>query len=283
MKALYRWLSRAPNYIKTFGLRDGLRLLWQVGRPLAAESRMTERVDVPGYEFPIHMRRTLSDRSIFWQCIVQRQYDVDRFPQTERLRAAYQQSLERGERPLIVDCGANVGFSALFLANLFPKAVIYAIEPNKENYELLALNVKPFGARVVPLQGGIWHESGLLRIVNPESGSASFRVEADGVDQTDSDESLRAYTIAEICALAGVESPLIAKVDIEGAQASLFRDSVQWVGGVHLIMLELEDWLMPWQGTSRAFFSCVSQYPFDYLIRGENIFCYRDFMPKPGK
>jgi len=44
-----------------------------------------------------------------------------------------------------------------------------------------------------------------------------------------------------------------------------------------LLTLELDDWLMPWQGTSRSFFRCVSRYAFDYLIGGESIFCFRDF------
>ena len=33
---------------------------------------------------------------------------------------------------------------------------------------------------------------------------------------------------------------------------------------------------MPWRGSSRPFFQCVGQLPFDYLLRGENIFCFRD-------
>ena len=48
------------------------------------------------------------------------------------------------------------------------------------------------------------------------------------------------------------------------------------MGRTALITLELDDWLMPWQGTSRNFFSCLSRYPFDYLLGGESIFCFRD-------
>mgnify|MGYP000930999581 CR=1 FL=1 len=88
--------------------------------------------------------------------------------------------------------------------------------------------------------------------------------------------AIPAYTIDDLCALGGTTDPLIVKLDIEGAQAQLFASNTDWVGRTALITLELDDWLMPWQGTSRNFFSCLSRYPFDYLLGGESIFCFRD-------
>lgn len=130
------------------------------------------------------------------------------------------------------------------------------------------------GDRVIALYGGVWNETGGLRIVNPEAGSAAFRVSAT---DNDAGDAVSAYTINDICALAGADSPFIVKIDIEGAQISLFKSNTDWVAATHLIMLELDDWLMPWQGTSRPFFTCVSQYSYDYLISGETIFCFQDF------
>ena len=75
---------------------------------------------------------------------------------------------------------------------------------------------------------------------------------------------------------ADADEVLIAKIDIEGGQDSLFQDNTGWVGRTHLIVVELDDDLFPWAGTSRPFFRCVSQYPFDYLLSGENIVCFRD-------
>lgn len=114
-----------------------------------------------------------------------------------------------------------------------------------------------------------------MRIVNPEAGFAAFRVAP--VRDSDEFSAIRAYSVAEVLAKAGAKFPFLVKIDIEGAQAALFSDNTEWVKGTSLIILELDDWLLPWQGTSRSFFACVSQYPFEYLIRGENIFCFRDF------
>ena len=211
---------------------------------------------------------------------MQRQYDMFRFPQSSRLVSAYQKLIEKGCQPLIIDCGANIGLSALFLAKLFPRAIVYAVEPDENNFAMLKLNTASLGDRIVALQGGIWHENANLRIINPESGSASFRVATTSTN-SNSDKVIRTYTIDEICTLAKVNSPLIVKVDIEEAQSNLFKNNTGWVSNNHLIMLELDDWLMPWEGTSRSFFSCVSRYPFDYLISGETIFCFRDFEEIP--
>jgi len=276
---LYKRLSRLPNYIKRFGPFDGFRLLFQVERILLKTSETLRKYRFHGHPGPVYLRETISDHSIFWQCIVRRQYDMHRFHQSDRLARVYREQVQRGISPLIIDCGGNIGLATLDLATLFPEATIYVIEPDEANLEILKLNTSYFGKRVVPLKGGIWNESGILRIINPEAGSSAFRVSTT----TDhSDGALQAYTINDICRLAGVEFPFIVKIDIEGAQANLFKNNTRWVQNTHLIMLELDDWLMPWRGTSRPFFSCISQYPFDYLISGETIFCFRDYEVRNG-
>jgi FkbM family methyltransferase len=156
---------------------------------------------------------------------------------------------------------------------MFPKARIVSIEPDKNNLELLRMNTAAFGDRVAIVQGGIWNQHGALRIVNPDSGSAAFRVEFS--EKTDL-VGIPAYTIDDLCQIGGSPSPFVVKLDIEGAQAHLFASNTDWVGRTTLITLELDDWLLPWQGTSRNFLSCISGYPFDYLLGGESIFCFRD-------
>ncbi len=264
-----RMFNKFPNYVARFGAISGTRLLFAIEGGIRGEA-----VNVPGMRGPVYLRKSLSDRSTFWQCLVKKQYDVDRFPHSKRLDDAYNEMVDNGRSPLIIDCGANIGLSVLVFAERFPDARIYAIEPDPDNVSLLRCNTAHIASRVKIIHGAIWHESSHVRIINPDAGSAAFRVE-----EADSDAkgSLRGYTIDEICALAGESAPLIVKLDIEGAQQWLFSRNCDWVGRVHLLILELDDWLFPWQGTSRSFFSVVSKYPFEYLLGGENIFCFRDF------
>lgn len=270
----HRFFAKIPNYVRRFGLIQGLRLLYQIEQNLDNKSTQIRQYNVPGFKSPIYLRDTISDHAIFWQCLVENQYDFKSFPQAERLLKNYNQICSRNCTPLIIDCGGNIGLASIWLATTLPDVRIVVIEPEQGNFNLLLKNIQPFGDRIKALQGGIWHQSGYLTITNSDAGSAAFRV-TQAVQPVAG--SIRAYTIPEICEMEGGTTPFIVKIDIEGAQKYLFRHNTSWVESSHLIMLELDDWLLPWQGTSRPFFSVLSSYPFDYLMRGEVIFCFRDF------
>jgi len=280
MSKLYNVLSKTPNYIKRFGFFRGLLLLGKIEIRKYSQSNVVLKYKIPGYPAPIYLRKSIGDHSIFWQCIVQVQYRFQDFPQSKTLYQHYDQAIQSNNELLIIDCGANIGLSVVWFAIAFPKATIFAIEPDDENYQLLLKNTQHLGSRVKCLQGAVWNNAESVQIMNPDSGSASFQV---GEAPDNSSNSVAAYTIDKICELAGVDSPFIVKIDIEGAQKGLFESHTEWVSKTNLITLELDDWLLPWQGTSRPFFSCVSQHPFDYLLGGESIFCFQDFTAPPEK
>ncbi|MBS3913925.1 FkbM family methyltransferase [Methylomonas rivi] len=276
MKKIYSVISRFPGYIRVFGYYYGIQLFFrvEVGFNVLLKSEKISKYYLPNYKKNIYLRHCVADRSIFWQCLVKNQYSFNRFPQSKRLMSVYDELVNSGQTPLIIDCGGNIGLSSFWYANRFPDAKIVVIEPDQANLDILTLNLEPFSGRVVILKGGVWNRKGFLKIVNPEAGSAAYRVEF--LDE-ESDDSIRCYTINEICEKVDIKNPFIVKIDIEGSQKNLFQNNTEWVSKTNLITLELDDWLLPWQGTSRNFFSCLSQYSFDYLLNGESIFCFRDF------
>lgn len=275
MIKLYQLLSKTPNYIRRFGVINGVRLLFQIEglRQLPQKSEQIKQYLCPGFNAPIHLRNCIGDHAIFWQCLVMNQYDFSHFPQAERLNEKYHDILSSGQTPLIIDCGGNIGLSVIYFANKFPKAKIFVVEPDQANIEILKINVASFEERVVILSGGIWNEAGHLQIINPEAGPSGYRVQI--TNQPDAPNTIRCYTVDEICSMANISNPLIVKIDIEGSQKHLFSNNTDWVNRTDLITLELDDWLLPWQGTSHNFFKCLSQYSFDYLLNGESIFCFK--------
>lgn len=58
----------------------------------------------------------------------------------------------------ILDLGANVGLSTIFLARAAPKAVVVAVEPDRGNFEMLVENIRAAGlaprVRAVPALRG---------------------------------------------------------------------------------------------------------------------------------
>jgi FkbM family methyltransferase len=274
MSGFRRVLRRLPNYLRRFGAWRGLWLLYRIERRHFDAAAPVRLYQVPGLSHPVHLRDAVGDHATFWQCIVDNQYDFRRFPQAERLHASYSALVKAGQPPLIIDCGANIGLSAVWFANMFPEARIVAVEPDAANFDVLCKNVAPYGARVIPVQAAVWHEPTHVSITNPTAGAAAFRVAPVGATAAG---AIATLTVPELAAMAGATTAFIVKIDIEGAQQALFSANTEWVGTTHLITLELDDWQLPWVGTSRPFFAAVSRYPFDYLLGGESIFCFRDF------
>lgn len=46
------------------------------------------------------------------------------------------------KNPLIIDCGANIGMSVLYFKWLYPRATVYAFEPDPETFKILEENVQ---------------------------------------------------------------------------------------------------------------------------------------------
>ena len=47
----------------------------------------------------------------------------------------------KNKKPIIFDCGANIGFATMFFKWLYPESEIYAFEPDKITFEILKKNV----------------------------------------------------------------------------------------------------------------------------------------------
>lgn len=266
-------LTKAPKYLKEFGVIGGIRLFTQIElHKKSGKDSILRTIKTPGYTSPIVLRDTIADHSIFWQCMVKDQYDFRIFTQAKYIYDEYRSAIARGQTPLIIDCGGNIGLSTIWLAKIFPAAKIIVLEPDDGNFEVLRANTAHLSDRVSLLKGGIWNKPGKIRIINPGAGSAAFRVEEVSID---SDNGIRAYTIDEVCEISGTDEVLYVKLDIEGAQARLFSSNTQWIARTKLISLELDDWLFPWGGTSQSFFRALGKYAFDYLIRDESIFCFK--------
>ncbi|NJL31130.1 MAG: FkbM family methyltransferase [Phycisphaerales bacterium] len=110
---------------------------------------------------------------------------------------------------------------------------------------------------------------GRTRLVDPGMGHWCIRTSPEGngpeVDQVSICEILRKY-------LQPPYVPFLAKIDIEGGEGELFQQDTSWVSQFPLLIVELHDWLIPCQGTSRNFLQCISAMDRDFVCIGENIF-----------
>jgi FkbM family methyltransferase len=135
---------------------------------------------------------------------------------------------------LIIDGGANVGFSTVFYASMFPDCTVIAVEPNDDNFAALQTNCSDF-SNVITVHGGLWSTSGFLRTELDEGGYWACKVRASDSGPG----SVRAWTVPELLTLGGQSRANLLKLDIEGAECELFgTNSVEWIDTVDAILIE---------------------------------------------
>lgn len=265
-------LERLPNFLKRYGLLHGLRL----GLGLSAGSNdvtaPAHPLKVPDFVRPIHLRAIRSDYSIFWQCVVRQQYDLSRFAQMGQIKARAMAMIAAGQVPLVIDGGANIGLSLRGFTRDFPQSHVIAVEPDADNFRVLATNAAEIGSPHTLVQGGLASRSGHCRVVGRDRGSAGFMTEYCAADHP---EALRTFTVPDLVAMVPEGRAWIVKLDIEGAQDELLSANTGWIADADLVMLEPDDWAFPWSGSTVNFLRALSAYDFDYVLDGEMLLCFR--------
>ena len=110
-------------YLKVFGWR-GVR---EAALARASGSRRFISVQPAGMKAAFRLRVPSTDVPTYMQVFLNNEYD---FRAIKRPR-------------VIVDAGANIGLASILFANRYPEAKVLAIEPEHDNFSLLADNVRP--------------------------------------------------------------------------------------------------------------------------------------------
>ena len=213
MDAIYK-IRRVRRWGSAFGYVNALlfELNWSRRKPLVG-------ITMPGYEQPLWLRRKSSDLSVFETVFLRREFEIY-LPESPRL---------------IIDGGANVGYSTAFCAKRFPRALIAAVEPSGANLAMLRANCKAF-PNVRVIEGGLWPHSCRLRIANPHDPAWSFRCEPATADASD---GFPAYSIDDVIDRSGHDRCDLLKLDVEGAEEHLFAPKMPWLSRVDAILVEI--------------------------------------------
>ena len=207
-------LERAFRFIREFGIW-GLPFYSRYLLARHGIGSALQIIKLPGITAPIEIRKATSDTEVFYQVFVFKTYDFSYCPQYSHLQLVYRRAVENGERPLIIDCGASIELSSIWYALRFPKARIYAVEPNKGNFAMLQKNVKAY-SNIVPLHAAIWNENTRVKIIDESAEAWAFRVEPATAGD------IAAMTVPDIMQHAAATKILLIKIDIEGAEQELF-------------------------------------------------------------
>lgn len=113
------------NAIVRLGLPCGLKYYF-ADRVMTALGRGNNlyKIHPPQAEHPLYLRPGTSDRDVFRQTFIEEEYGI--IPKNNNHKVQ-----------TVVDCGANIGITTVYLAKIFPKAQLIAIEPDPGNFSVL--------------------------------------------------------------------------------------------------------------------------------------------------
>lgn len=220
--------SRLRRHIRQMGLAQALRIktLESLG--------LKKTIKVCKCGVPFHARTHTHDLVIAEQFLCGRPWE----------------DLAVDSTSAIVDAGANIGASTVYLAKRFPRSQVIAIEPESENFSLLERNRRDF-PNVTCVRAALWHEEATLNLFNPSGGTIAFTIAVSPLQNSQTAQTVECVTIDALCRQFGIASIGLLKLDIEGAEREVLENSSEWIDRVSILAVELHDRLVP--GCERAF------------------------------
>lgn len=230
---------------------------WSLDLDSEDRLELSAPVDSPASRFRLRLRD--SDVRVFREVIVHQAYG-------EALAALG----EVRDDLWVVDAGANIGLSTLYVLKRFPRARVVALEPDPENVDQIRWHIshnRCEQVRIIP--AALWSRRTKLRFIGNDDPVLSWglRVEAgeDGsVPAVSVDDLLRDHEIDRIDLL---------KLDVEGSEFAVFADpgAGQWLARVRVIIMEVH----PNLGDPRQIVDVLARAGFSMKDLGGNILLAR--------
>ena len=205
-------------------------------------------------KYPVHCRYDSSDvdvfRSVFEECEYAGLTDVP-------------------DVRLLIDCGANVGYSSAYFLTHFPNAKVIVVEPDSNNFVTLQKNLKPYGDRVKYYQTGVWSHSTGLTVCRGEYRDG--REWATQVRESLPGETpdVQAVDIGTLLKESGFDKIDLLKIDIERSETEVFaRNYADWLGKTRNLVIELHD-----EECERVFHQAIDGYGYSLSISHEVVIC----------
>lgn len=137
------------------------------------------------------------------------------------------------ETPLIIDCGANMGLSVIYLKKQFPKSTIIAFEPDAKICELLKKNVETYfkNDQITIHEKAVWVEDTTLTFYADGGLSGSTVVD---FSHKNNQRKVAATDLKKFL----TQKVDFLKIDIEGAENTLIFDIEEHLKNVNHLFLE---------------------------------------------
>lgn len=213
------------------------------------------RIQSPKCSQPVHLRLGTSDKDVFRQVFIYEEYAP--VACLDDIRT-------------IVDCGANIGLTSMYLLDHYPSARVLAIEPDPANAAICRRNLSPYGSRASVRTTGVWptgswENPALLCLERNRGDRRDWAVTVREARANESHDST-GVSFQAICDLVGTIDLL--KIDIEGTEALIFsHECYSWLSRVKNIAIELHD-----DRCREAFSAAIAPFTFESSHSRESVY-----------
>ncbi|MER9196991.1 FkbM family methyltransferase [Mesorhizobium australicum] len=251
----YSKLYHIDGLVRAIGWKKSVSVL------LRRVLRIRSAMKVRWRNHELLIRPTDSDLFVASQVFGHCEYEIGKEGQAALNRLA-KKWRKAGLVPVIVDAGANVGYSSIFLGDQYPDAIVMAIEPDRQAFGMLTSNCAGL-ERIIPVYGALWSHDGEVALVNSESSSWARSV-SDG-------QGIPSITLRSLLARLPRTRLVMLKMDIEGAELEATRDCGKILEEVPCIVVEPHDFMLPGRGCLTFVYSLFNGRSMDSLVNGENL------------
>lgn len=226
--------------LRNYGLIEGISLY------IKLKNFQRDSISTSQLKHEVHLRPGSVDNCVFKQIFLKQDLNLpildEILPET------------------VLDLGANIGMSSLYLANRFPNAKIVGVEPDESNGEMYKKNLIHFpnvNFILAPIRGD--HKK--VEMKDYGRGESGYVAE-------ESENGIVSITISDILNQFGWKSIDIIKMDIEGSEKSVFEENYEsWLPKTKVLFVELHERKNP--GCTEAFNNAVNKFNFQRSKSGE--------------
>jgi FkbM family methyltransferase len=146
------------------------------------------------------------------------------------------------EKAIIIDAGANVGYTSMLFSHYLQSSIIYGIEPSFENATICIENISSLRNQsdIFFYQKALSHKAGMTYSLDRD-----FRDGKDWAITTKSDGNgiIEGISINEIIQEHCLEYITLLKIDIEGAERFIFdvENDLSFLKRTKIIAIEIHD------------------------------------------
>jgi FkbM family methyltransferase len=254
-----RW-KRFCTLVEALGVRGAIRQVLPGWLGLRRDSEHWVRPHEVLHPLRVCLRPDSSDIECYHQIFIEREYScLDDLTDVR----------------LVIDCGANVGYSSAYFLSRFPGCQVVAVEPDPANFAVLQRNLAAYGQRVSLVRAGVWSHKARLVMSQEryrDGREWSKQVRPCGPSEEPDFEGI---DVGSLLASSGHDRISLLKMDVEGAEAVIFAENFEpWLQKVDAIAIELHPDSIFGKGPE-VFFSAIQGRGFQVSRRGELTICRR--------